>query len=342
MILNEKMFKTNVLNEKMSDSMPKWLQSRLLYTKRDRTPNRNQKEKYKKMGFDMDSQSSPTYASRGDWTPLFDLFLTKGIDIDNAEFIDDGDIPTSSRDPRLKEPYIPIFFLQGQDPYGKNFSQVYAKGLNDDEIAEFDSEYRKLKFISMKTLLQYTKGFCYLDSSNANNFNVGKKQGVRQEYKRDEKNSGRKRYKPEEQSRWEKYDKSGYLIDPEKMANKLSEYYKKNSSVLLEKMYKKLSNLKNDFAQVYLDTDLNNLDSEEYNLVFGDAYSGLNKKLINAVASYNRFAKDINDALNIQDEEDRNYQLDRIFDYRYRELNNYVNSLEKSAERVMSVALDWD
>ena len=235
MILNEKMFKTNVLNEKMSDSMPKWLQSRLLYTKRDLTPNRNQKEKYKKMGFDMDSQSNPTYASRGDWTSIFDLFLQKGIDLDSANFIE-GDIPTSSRDPRLKEPNIPIFLLQGEDWRGRKWSQVYAKGINDDEIAEFDDQYRKLKFISMKNLLQYTKGFCYLDSSDPNNFTVGTKQAERQQYRRDSQYT--RRYKPEEQSRYAKYDKSGYLIDPEKMVKKLADYYKDNSSVIVEKYIK--------------------------------------------------------------------------------------------------------
>ena len=342
MILNEKMFKTNVLNEKMSDSMPKWLQSRLLYTKRDTTPNRNQKDKYKKMGFDMDSQSRPSYASRGDWSSIFDLFLQQGIDLDNAEFIDTGDIPTSSRDPRLKEPNIPIFFLQGQDSYGRNFSQVYAKGINDDELAEFDSEYRKLKFISMKALLQHTKGFCYLDGSNPDNFNVGIKRGERLQYKDDERKSGRKRYKPEEQSRYSRYDKSGYLIDPDKMVKKLSGYYKKNSSKLLEKIYKKLVNLKNDFAQVYLDTDIDNLNSDDYDLIFGDRYSSLNKRLAAAVGSYNYFAGKVKTALAEQDEDMRNALLDRIFDYDFKELNRIVNDLERDAERVMSVALDWD
>ena len=86
----------------------------------------------------------------------------------------ESDIPEKGSDKRLKEPNIPIFLLY--DNYGgwkdqKGVCQVYAKGINDDEICVFSDEKndKRLGSIPMKFLLEKCIAFAYLDGSDENN-----------------------------------------------------------------------------------------------------------------------------------------------------------------------------
>lgn len=347
MLLNEELFENKILTEKFSDTMPKWLQSRLLYTKPG--VNSEKKDDYQKRGFDIDSQSKPRYAARGSRRSIFDLFRVHNIDLDNANFIE-GDVPTSSKDPRLKEPNIPIFLLKGTEPYtGEPISQVYAKGINDDELYRLGEDDKKLQYVSLKTLLQNCEAFCYLDSSDSSNFTSKDRKAERRARNAEEENSPFKRFTPEEQTRWRgsdiRYDKSGYLIDPSKLKNRLSEYKATNSAKVIEKLYRRISNIKNDFAQIYLNSDINDLKSDvDFKDIFGDTYNGLNRRLLNIVEEYNDFVNGINRILDDpnRSEEKKKEEVINYFKYYYSGIDTDIKNLEKRAERVLSVDLDWD
>ena len=347
MILEEKLFNNKLLTEKFSDSMPKWLQNRLLYTKTRRDPI--QRDKYRNMGFDMDSETSPSYASRGSHESIYNLFLNHGIDLDSAEFVS-GDIPTSSRDPRLKEPNIPIFLLQGTDSRGRERSQVYAKGINDDELFEFNEDPytdKKLGYVSMKQLLDKCTAFCYLNREDSNNYKTREKKRERTAFKDYviRKNPTYLRYPKEKQSRYNNYDKSGYILDPSILKDRLAEYKAGNASKVIDKLYRRISNIKDDFAQIYLNTDINSINNDQdFRDIFNDSYRGLNSQLMDIVRAYNNFVSRTNDILNDDslDEKTKKDDIIRYFQYNYNDIDSAINKLEKRAERVLSVDLDWD
>ena len=348
MILNEKLFESKTLTERFSPNMPQWLKDRLVYVKyatRGNTFNPTKRDAIKQNT----KQAYATYGARNPDTPLFQEFLNKGIDLNTVDILDDGDIPDSSRDPRLKEPYIPIFLLE-DDNDGE--TQVYAKGINDNEECILDGDlYGKLfKFISSKQLLNAAKAFCYIDTSNIDNYGVKEKRTDRAEYKVSELGNPFTRYSAEEQQRIQRYDrnkifdKSGHLVDPDRLIDRLKDYKAKNPAKTLEKLYRRLSNIKNDFAQLYLNTDINEYDSnQDYRDVFFN-YNNLNEKLKNIVSDYNNFVREVNIALNntAYSEEEKVERIQYVFDMYFSRINNNINDLEKKAERVLSVDLDWD
>ena len=348
MKLNEKLFENKLLTEKFSDSMPKWLKDRMLFTKprMGRSPNRDdQRARYQSKGYDMDSQTIPQFGSRAKTRDsIYDAFTKLGINLDSANFHEDGDIPTSSRDPRLKEPNIPIFLLQGTDPWGQPYNQVYAKYVNDDELFAGDVD-KYLKFVPMKTLLANTKAFCYLDSSDAENFGANAKRDDRREVAKEL--APNRRYSQEEQNyfRRNKFDKSGYIINPDKMVKKLDKYYSENYGKLVDKFYKKITDIKRDFAQVLMDTDIKdrNAVSVDMRPIFSNYSSDrLMNRLLDVIDNYNYFVTSLNDALQEPDEQTRKDEVKSIVHTYNKRLTDLIKDLEIRAEQYLSVDLDWD
>ena len=344
MILNEKLFNNKILTEKFSDSMPKWLQSRMVFTK----PNisANKKDDYKKKGYDIDFQGKPYYAPRGDKRSIFTLFNKSGIDINNANFIE-GDIPTSPRDPRLKEPNIPIFLLEGENYWNGNIETlVYAKGINDEELINFSDVFdKKLRYVPMKTLLSHCKAFCYLDTTDSSNYLDANKVQGRIDNKKFELNDPFRRFTPEEQQKmWRNnFDKSGHLINPDILKNRLSEYKAGNYQKILDRLYKKISNIKTDFAQIYVNADLQDFSTDtDIRDIFEGSY-GLNSKLISLIEDYNDLVKEVQRIVNDSslDEENKKRSIIYTFKYDGARLESNIKSLELRAERVLSVDLDW-
>lgn len=348
MILDEKLFENKTLTERFSSSMPQWLKDRLVYVKYATRGDTFDPAKRDKMRQDT-KQSHVTYGARNPDTPLFKEFLNNGIDLNTVNIIDDGDIPESSRDPRLKEPYIPIFLLQ-DDTDGE--TQVYAKGINDnEECTIYGDFYGKLfKYVSVKQLLGATKAFCYIDTSDTDNYGVKERRVERADYKVNDLENPFNRYSPEEQQRIQRYnrnkqfDKSGHLIDPDKLVNRLKDYKAKNPAKTLDKLYRRLSNIKNDFAQLYLNTDINDYENnQDYKDVFYN-YDNLNDRLKNIIGDYNNFVRNVNSTLNNTEysEDEKIKRIQYTFDMYFSRINNNINDLEKRAERVLSVDLDWD
>lgn len=377
MILNEKLFNNRILTEKFSDSMPKWLQSRLLFFKAYDDEYGysaiNKRNNYGDRGFDMANQFNPNlnyrinyrdqsgYGNRGDKESLFSQLKKKGLDLDSATFIE-GPVPTSSRDPRLKEPNIPIYLLQGTNPYrgksswehsdgGKTQTQVYIPGINDNERFIFSSDAKLLKNATPKELLQYCIAFCYIDGSDKNNFTTNDKRVERQDYHAWERTPGSRRYPEKERKkrRWDyswtgygkEFDKSGYIIDPDILQDRLYKNKAKFPDKYLDKIYRRLVNIKNDFSQIYADMDVSDSENQD----FLDVFSGsLNSDLIYLIKEYNKAVKRIDNILNDDSKtpEAKERLINNVFTGDIASIESEILKLEKRAENVLSVDLDWD
>lgn len=354
MILNEKFFNEEVLNEKFSDSMPQWLKDRLIYTSRNysRTDGKNDgafgKRSYKNL--DKTTQRTDRFGQRSDDTPLFSEFLKHGYDLDSVN-VTEGDVPEKASDPRLKEPNIPIFLLQ--DSAGR--TQVYAKGINDNELAYFDDRDRAFKYLSTKDLLSHCVGFAYIDSSDASNQNVGEKRSNRAAFRSWNSNVGNpvRRYTGDEVDSggevkvgWNYYniDKSGYIINPNKLKNRLAKLKAKNPQKLLDKLYKEISDIKRDFTQFYSEIDIADMSSSDYDKIFGS--SGFNKDLTYVIRKYNNLVEQVENILTSNNSDAwKESELEELFTYRYgyyQETIRLLSNLEKGAAEYLYVDLDWD
>lgn len=172
------------LTEAFSPSMPKWLKGKLekdrLVTPYyragysstvDRDDNYSGKRNINGNGGGRDitplmtdpstKQRGAGYDSSG-WN-LWDWAMQSGLDINNAHFIS-GPIPENGRDPRLKEPNMPIWHLIGPAKWsGTTVEEVYFVGANDAAMSLiFDNQF---KYTNPKQLKEYAVDFCYLDGS---------------------------------------------------------------------------------------------------------------------------------------------------------------------------------
>ena len=200
MILNENIF----LNEAFSN-IPDWLKQYLAfqseatnYSSKEKKFNgrnsRNSKRSSRsgglvyngeiyiiKQGHFSDRKSNELYWKQNKYigrmsnsNGLLNSFRAAGIDVANMNVIE-TDVPEKGSDPRLKEPNIPIFLLYdnfGEWDNAKGICQVYAKGINDDEICEFSFEKndKRLGKIPTKFLLDKCIAFGYIDGSDENNY----------------------------------------------------------------------------------------------------------------------------------------------------------------------------
>lgn len=354
MILNEKLFNEEVLNEKFSDSMPQWLKDRLIYTSRnytrtdDRAHNEYTKRSYKNL--DVTNQRNDRYGDRSPATPLFDEFLRKGYNLDSVNVVE-GDVPEKASDPRLKEPNIPIFLLK--DSSGR--TQVYAKGINDNELAYFDDRDRAFKYLPMKDLLANCVGFAYIDSLDTSNQNVGEKRNNRAAFRNWNSNIENpvRRYTGNEVDSdgevrvgWNYYniDKSGYIINPNKLKKRLAKLKAKNPQKLLDKLYKEISDIKKDFTQFYSEIDIADMSSSDYDRIFGSG--GFNKDLTYVIQKYNRLVQEVENVLSSNNSDAwKESELENLFTYKYgcyQETVRLLSNLEKGAAEYLYVDLDWD
>lgn len=348
------------LNERFSDNMPDWLKKRMLTTKYSNKGSNGRRDMKLHKGDresknpEKDPHARPTYvSSKGDERmkdqSLFGKMLEKGIDLDNVNVIE-GDIPTKSSDPRLKEPNIPIFLMKN--------GQVYAKGLNDKEEYR-DGGYKAFRYIAMKTLLADCEKFAYIDGADDSNFNVEAKKKSRglmkQElekdpyYNRDTKNAGSSRYFPTKG--WLQIDKSGFPIFPtvDKYKNELAKIKCDRIHDILKEKEDYINYVKEEMANILMNadvkTDLTNSDSDFGRAFsdgrrFGDAFNYLQNAAKALVEVEYRLDQIFTEGYS---EEEQRAQIVRLINdsYEYSNLMNYVNKLEKLAPTLFNSIIDW-
>ena len=191
---------------------------------------------------------SPSYSYRGTPTrtqdaqnSLYYNFRSLGIPLDKVE-VQEGPIPVKASDSRLKEPNIPIFLFDN--------GQVYAKGVNDNEIYWDDEKERPFKHIPMKYLLSWAVSFAYIDGSNPANFNAHDTRAKR----RSPKGTDWRRYERDKSKQVSDegkittgFDKSGYPVPLDKWEKANKTYISQYQEKILEKYREKLIELIDEY-----------------------------------------------------------------------------------------------
>ena len=186
--------------------------------------------------------------------------LLNGVDLDQLQIIDDGDIPTKRTDPRLKAPNIPV--------WGFPNGQVYIPGYNDNEI-DNGSTYigpkgskMAFKYTPTKYFLENASHFAYIDGSSLPTSTYGAKRTIRKETAKELKDMGYGRqdkdpkqfvkevpYQGGTPDNQKKYlDKSGYIADPGKYIKKLEDKRADQWSEQLDKRREEILDLRDDIV----------------------------------------------------------------------------------------------
>lgn len=348
---------TTELTEKLSDSMPDWLQKRLLVTKYSNGGNKAYRDlKLHKSNSDNknpedDYSKRPTYArGRGDVNTqdqsLFGRMLTKGINLDNVT-VEEGPVPAKRTDSRLKEPNIPIFLMKN--------GQVYAKGLNDQEEYRDDGS-KPFKYVPMKTLLADCEKFAYIDGTDDNNFSVENKRISRNLMKKSLKDlpnydrvhnverSGQQ-YVPNKG--WVDLDKSGYIVIPtiEKYKQKLSELKCGKIHDILREKEDYLNYVKEELANIMMNTDIKtdlNSSGSDFNTAFSKVFDTF-KRAVNDLVNLEGKIKNVLDPANNYSEEEQREQIVWIInhDWDYENLMEHTKQIEKIAPTLFNSIIDW-
>lgn len=334
------------LKEAFSETMPDWLRARLLYTKPGEHPSVNKSKLANGRYKDYADQPGVHFTDKKrrdqSYFNLWQAMSNKGIDISNAKFIHDG-LPKPKKDPRLEEPNIAFFYLDD--------GSVYGTGLNDNEI--FVPEDKAFKAINLKTLMSHIKDFCWLDGSDPNNYMADKRVDRAAMNKELRDIPGYNRYKSLSDagySRWSgaRLDKSGYVVDPRKFADKLRELGKKNLAKNLENLFYEIKYLQKQLAQVLMDYDFRNgKDKSDYEKTFGaNRYhrsdsSLLLNELTDIMNRYNSACEYVDYAAQASDPESREYRLNQAADLVIR-TKEMIKELKERGEEIFDVDIDWD
>lgn len=360
------------LTEKFSDSMPDWLEKRLLTTKLDynyshkgneqdfkdseyhakRNDNRTWQERdaYWKKKNPSFGPNSTTYANvRGDESEkkqsLWNKFKQAGISLDSAEFTE-GPVPERPGDPRLKDDnLIPIFLLDN--------NQVYAMGLNDAEEFRYEDDkgntnYKAFSHVPTKYLLPRTVAFATVSKDEMGNREKihQDRREIRKElpknYNRDvetAKKYGGSDREVYSQGRYGKLDKSGYIIIPmkDKYKEKLKEMRVGKIPQILDRVYRELNGIKSDIAQVFMNSDIKG-DSELSDTFVRAVVNGFNS----VKSDYNDLVNDIEritaDTTTSEDEKAKALAsyTDSVI-----ELENKLNDYLDDTNEYLGMDLDW-
>lgn len=339
------------LVEAFSESMPTWLKQRLIRGK-------GGKAAAKLPG---DSPVKAPTKGRDYEEDLFAEMLKKGIDPNSVEIIHDGEIPTSVRDPRLKDPYIPIFLLKGKSQNyanvsnrrinpGDEITQVYVKGINDHELCLLDSsgKDRILAYMPGKDLIPMIVDFAYIDTRTLDTTSMKDKKSDRvkmraelaelQDYFRETNpdviaRSGRYSWGPQ-------YDKSGYLKTPHKYDKKLAEMKKNNYSKTINKLRDRLVEAKQDIVAIMSELDLDKMSNSTLNI---DGIRDVLGYMQTAQNYYEQMCKYVERALASTEQ----YYRDSYFKTALGRggygdtADDYLSRLEKMLAPYKNVILDW-
>lgn len=378
--IEKKYLNESSLNEKYSDSMPDWLQDRLNYTqyknrhmntrdvpypalKSDTAYNRTQKDEITGAMTTRDTSldysalpkadklakkgghRTPSYQYRGGQNvtddqenSLYYNFRKMGIPLDKVKIIE-GPIPTKSTDPRLKEPNIPIFLLDD--------GQVYAKGINDNEV-DPDSGVG-FKHTSMKNVLSRTKAFAYIDGEDSSNFNAfdvkAERRNTAQDWRKYERN--RTKDVDSEGQITRGFDKSGYPVPIDKWeksnATYLSQYAKKQLESYREKLIEVIDSYKIFQANLFDtlkddNTYLGDYDGFYERSSIGDIRSDRQKDLYKYVTYARRMYTKALEAATEGNDSEVNTYINRMSNY----IDNANNIMEETGlmPKKLSV-IDW-
>ena len=348
--INESLDKKYQLNEKMSDSMPDWLAKRILTMKYTPNYKNGPRGSDLKLHKGTQAEKSPDFGPArvsytnprddNDRQNIFSKFLDAGIDLSSVEVIEDA-LPQKRTDPKLKDPYMPIFLFPN--------NQVYVKGINDNEeyMERSSDKYgTAFKYLPMKTLLSEPVKFAYIKKDNDANFKANDKKVERRKVRDEIRNipnyNRLSREETEEQRSmsWRRQpDKSGYYPDPHKYDAALAKLKVSKISDDLSEAKKYLEEARDQIFDIQRDLSIEDLAD------MPPEVEKLESTLKYAARYYGRIFTRVDAILNSseKDEDRKQQELEYIIQYDgdYKNLNDYIAELKKLANKHFDVTLDF-
>lgn len=356
--LSENLFDENKkLNEDFAESMPNWLRGHLLSNILNKksysgTAERDKAfDKYKKYNV-RGLQGRRQYGKNlsGDtWSSdaIFRGLRDNGIDFSRANFIH-GDPPTKSTDPRLKAPNQAFMLIEYDGA-----QQVYAPGLNDKDLTIFPiadnyapaNTYKYARFSDYKP---YIKDFYYIntqDPENRNDTLKSNRASVNVDIN-DMKQQGQERLSKKELANFRpswrsqaRPDKSGYMVNPDRLKDALRKAQKNNYAKKLQSSYNRIQDAKDTLTNYIMEADSADRDSLRF------ATNIMRNQLDDAIMAYNSFANVIEAAERNHDPASNEFKriIDNVFSP-YGEvasLDTYLDRLENEIASIKFVDFDW-
>lgn len=217
-----------ILNEKFSDSMPKWLQNYFLQnsTHRNRFGGKsNGPSKYADDEYAGFRRAHARDLGRDSSGVALDVFDQLQLDRDRVNVIQQP-VPDSIKDPIFSDSTkLPIVHLKSQ--YDETL-WIPGRTAKNEKFTLDDGKVISLQYMNNKQYKQVAKDFCYIDLNDSSNFTQSIK-ADRAENKQGSVERDRRKGKfAEDPNNWNsrQYDKSGYRKIPasRRYADKLREY----------------------------------------------------------------------------------------------------------------------
>jgi hypothetical protein len=292
--------KEAILNEVFSESMPDWLKSWL----RKNKSNTNLDAQKLRIRLTGEGDSSG-YLEQGE------------LDLKNATFVS-AEVPKNARSEFIKSPYLPIFKLTYTHySNGNSVTDVYIPGVNDNVEPEWDMERKTYGRIAKSTILQHTVAFCYVDLSKPENFSSEKKK-----IRKDTRVGYIQRITPDAAKRFyggsENIDKSGYFVDPNILLTKLRQYAKENYSKVIKNLYNRINVVRKELRDLLMDVNIK--EEGVYDAEIKDVYI----RLFNVITSYREFVNSIEQILEKEDKNERDFSMYRLFGVNDKDMTSLI------------------
>lgn len=320
---------------------------------------------------------------------IINSLRAKGFDVANLN-ITEAPVPEKPSDKHLKDPYIPIFLLRTKDKTSTYVTdsngdhvvkdiykyQLYIKGVNDNDLNNVisDKTGKAFKSIPMKSLLEHTIKFAYIDTSDKdiwydpniikqrnsnehddfNNNVFNKRWGTSQNFKDEIRNMRNKtRYRhdgydinshSDKLSSWSTYrdiDKSGYLkpkVDDIKrnLKNKLGPRAAEKLIKEFNDSVSKIENIKNVYSDYIRYSSWEDLP-DDFNI---QNYKYFNSKSFkDSLDNYNKIIYDLEKELSKP--QPYMYYVDECMDDLRKAVKDISKKMPNDLESELQ-ELDWD
>lgn len=183
----------------------------------------------------------------------------------------------------MKDVIACLIDISGEDKRGSYLVYCPRLGLNIDGTIRINDRERRIETMSMKALAPYIKEYAV-----ATNVPESKKDVTA---KRDDRlNAGLgsvNRVKPSNQVFNRKYDKSGYIVDPEKYKKQLAQLHKTDYAERLEDLYTVLTDVKSKIKD-YMASDDFLSDAKDDKSPYSVGFHTKSSKINEVIKTYNK------------------------------------------------------
>ena len=213
----------------------------------------------------------------------------KHIALDKANFIKYPN-PTSNRDPIFKDNTKLRFYILDD-------GNIYVPSINDDDSYIFHyNQWLPNKYLPVKVIMEHLKEIYYVDLNDENNLTSEKVNTRIQNRPTDERVRDYNKLpwatKRKINSKELKLDKSGYLIDPNRLVNKMTELGLYNPAKRAKKFYDSLVATKSDLMNALDEIDIDQSGkSDSASLIYSirEAMSSFSQ----GISNYNYMMKNL-------------------------------------------------